>query len=68
MPYNVPDNVQLSAKQTPHSTLAKSIPEWYAEAQKRFEQVFRAPEHISIVRMWLEYEELLGYPEGSRKN
>ena len=67
-PYNVPDNVQLSAKQTPHSTSAKSIPEWYAEAQKRFEQVFRAPEHISIVQMWLEYEELLGYPEDSRKN
>jgi hypothetical protein len=42
---------------------ARTIPSWMTEAQKRFEKVFDAPNHKSIIELWLEFEKLLGYPE-----
>ena len=38
------------------------------DAQRRFELVFSSEKHKPIIKMWLEYEALLGYPDDSRKN
>lgn len=60
-----------TSKPTPNQThaasailaTARTIPSWMTEAQKRFERVFDAPNHKSIIELWLEFEKLLGYPE-----
>jgi hypothetical protein len=49
---------------TSSTTLAasKMIPSWMSDAKQRFELVFAAPDHKSVVALWLQFEELLGYP------
>jgi hypothetical protein len=47
---------------------SKHIPAWMLDAQRRFELVFSSEKHKPIIKMWLEYKALLGYPDDSRKN
>jgi hypothetical protein len=39
------------------------LPMWMTDARKRFEKVFHAANQKSIIKLWLEFEKLLGYPE-----
>ena len=45
------------------STNLKTIPSWMTDTRKRFKSVFTAANEKSIVELWLEFEELLGYPD-----
>jgi hypothetical protein len=58
------DMLDMSPKATSAtSTNLKTIPSWMTDARKRFESVFTAANEKSIVELWLEFEELLGYPD-----
>ncbi len=39
-------------------------PEWMEGAQKYFEEVSDATWWVAVVRVWVEFERILGYPEG----
>ena len=55
--------LDMSPKATSATSMnLKTIPLWMTDARKRFESVFTAANEKSIVELWLEFEELLGYP------
>ena len=56
-----PDMLSISPKE-PSANL-KTIPSWMTDARKRFESVFTAANEKPIIELWLEFEELLGYPD-----
>jgi hypothetical protein len=41
---------------------SKMIPSWMEDAKRRFELVFAASNHKSVIGLWLEFEALLSYP------
>ena len=56
-----PPNMPLAT--STKSANSKTLPSWMTDARKRFEYVFTAANEKSVVESWLEFEELLGYPD-----
>ena len=63
-PLDTPSEATITGPSASDSSVTdETLPRWMTDARKRFEKVFNAANQKSIVKLWLEFEKLLGYPE-----